>query len=179
MFKRIVKLEQQLAALGVEFDKFKQDTEASDSSDRISDLERKQADFGTEFARTIDKLKNDVDKKMIDFHREVTEKYFETLEKIFRLNKEISLMTQLAGQVKEKDLNNLQSMMLQPFLEARWDDKKKKEGTAILNKGASVIDKRNALHAQMLQMEKRGESVIAIKEQIKAFDWIISQVREK
>ena len=127
------------------------------------------------------KLNNEVDKKLIEFHREITERYFETLEKIFRFNKEISLINTLAQQVSEKDMTQLKMQLLQPALEARWSEKKRKDGEAIVNSGVKVIERRKELHDQMLLMEKQNapkDKLDAIKNQISSLDWIIKEVQK-
>jgi len=148
----------------------------------ISKLENKfdntKTELRNEFNLIIGKLENDIEKKLIEFHKEITERYFETLEKIFRLNKEISLINTLAGQVKDKDFADLKAQMMQPLLEARWAEKRKEDGQKIINNGEKIILQRQALHNEMLLMEKKGQDISKMKEQLKVYDAILEEIKK-
>jgi hypothetical protein len=146
--------------------------------ERIEILEDANRVLKQEVENTLQKANNELERRLIEFHGEVTERYFDTLEKIFRLNKEISLINTLAGQVKDKDFADLKAQMLQPLLEARWKDKEKSDGEKIVNKGQHIILERKKLHDEMLLEEKQGKDVKDKKEQLKAFDKILEMIKD-
>lgn len=148
---------------------------------KFAEIKSQTKDDFREFKDALGNVKNEVDTKLIEFHKQITDKYFQTLEDIFRYNKEISLMNQLAKHIDDKDLAQLKTQLLQPVLEARWAKEKKEKGEAIEKNGEWVIEKRQRLHNQMLQMEKQTKPIAeieAIKNQIIAFDVIIKKVQK-
>jgi len=141
-------------------------------------LEKKLELQRLEVQSMLDKFSNENDKKFIDFHREITNKYFETLEKIFRLNKEISLINTLAGQVKDKDFADFKAAMMQPMLEARWSEKKKEDGKKIEASGERIISRRKTLHDEILNDEKRGFDVAKKRERLAELDWMLEAIKK-
>ncbi len=125
----------------------------------------------------LDEFRNANERRLIEFHKEITERYFETLDKIFRFNKEISLIDTLARQTNDKDFALLKSAFMQPVLQARWDDKRKKDGAKILSKGEEIILKQKELHKEILEKEKAGENVALLREQLKAYNQILEMIK--
>ena len=79
--------------------------------------------------------------------------------------------------VKNEDLSNLKALLTQPLLEKKWAKQKQEDGQKIVNKGIQVIEKRNALHNEILKLEREGRNVDLAKEQLKAYDEIIEMIR--
>ncbi len=121
-------------------------------------------------------FENNMEARLIEFHKEITNKYFEALEKIFRLNKEVSLINTLANQVSKKDITALNAGLMQPILAARWKEQEEHNGEKIMNKGERVIDKRKSLHEDILMKEKRGIDVKDLKQQLVSLDWVIKEL---
>ena len=117
-----------------------------------------------------------VDKKLAEFERQIADKYFDTLEKIFRCNKEISLIQTLSNQVGEKDLAQLKSALLQPVLEAKWDAKKKDNANKIESGGMVIVKRMEELHNEIIVKERGGQDVSKLKEQMKSFEWIKKEI---
>ena len=127
-----------------------------------------------DFQNQIERLKIDNERTLVEFHKEITDKYFDTLEKILRVHTESSIVTALAHQINEKDLNNLKSSLMQPFLEAKWASDKNERGQKIVNQGVAIIEERKRLHDEILLSERQGLNVEKEKERLVAFDWILS-----
>jgi len=124
----------------------------------------------------IEMLKIDVQRELVKFHKELTDRYFDTLERILRVHSESSLVTALAHQVNEKDLNNLKSSLLQPFLEAKWAKDKQEKGQNILNKGEVIIAEWERLHEEIITKERNGADVSKEKIQWAVLDKIVSEI---
>jgi hypothetical protein len=139
-------------------------------NERVVDLEnRPQVD--------IQKFNNDIEKKLVEFHREITTRYFDTLEKILRVHTESSIITALAHNIDQRSLDNLKSSLLQPFLEAKWKNDREKDGERIINSGEDIIKTRDDLHKQMLGMEKQGQDISKIKIQVETYNEIIGRIK--
>lgn len=125
----------------------------------------------------FNKLKNEIEKRLIEFHKEITDKYFETLEKILRVNSESSLITALAHQVNQKDLSNLRSVLLKPFLEEKWKNEEIQKGFDVDKKlttlGQQLIKMRKNLYDEMLIKEREGEDINEIKGKVEILNYII------
>src|SRR3990167_1646658 len=124
----------------------------------------------------IERMEINNERTLVGFHKEITDRYFDTLEKILRVHTESSIVTALAHQVNEKDLNNLKSSLLQPFLQAKWDNDKAEKGQKILNKGVAIVEERTRLHNEILALERQGMNVNNKKERLAAFDWMLSEI---
>ena len=129
------------------------------------------------FEKEQGKIINNVELSLIGFHKEITDRYFDTLERILKVHTESSLISALANQIGKKDLDNLKSSLLQPFLEAKWEKEKEEKGQRIVNKGVLIIEERNSLHNEILQKEKQGEDVGLLKEQLKGFDKVLEMIK--
>ena len=150
------------------------------NTNSIINVEQRSKDRDTDLKKhvenEIEKLKIEVSRQLVEFHKEITDKYFYTLEKILRVHTESSIVTALAHQVNEKDLNNLKSSLLQPFLQAKWDNDKAEKGQKILNKGVAIVEERTRLHNEILALERQGMNVNNKKERLAAFDWMLSEI---
>ncbi len=124
----------------------------------------------------IQAFKNEVEKKLIEFHKEITDKYFSTLEKILRVHTESSIVTALAHNIDQRTLDNLKSSLLQPFLEAKWKADKEQKGEKIEKASEQIFSEFSKLHDEMLQMEKRGEDISKIKIQVNTYEDIIRRL---
>jgi len=76
----------------------------------------------------------------------------------------------------EKDLNNLKSSLLQPFLQNKWAKDKEQKGQKILNKGVAIIEARDKLHDEILVKERSGADVSKEKIQLETMDKILSEI---
>ncbi len=116
------------------------------------------------------------DKKMLDFKKDINEEYYKALQKIFEFNKKI--LEQAPVKVTDEDIEKLRKDLSQKLLEAKWAKQKAEDGGEIVNRGVDIINRRKELHEEMLRKEKRGGNIEGLKEQIKAFDWIIERVKK-
>lgn len=119
------------------------------------------------------KLAIDTEERLVQFHKEISDRYFNSLENIFRFNKEVGLIDKLCGSVKDKDFADLKAQLMQPLLESRWKEKEIVDGQRILNKGQEVIQKKNALHNEIIQLEKQGKDVAALKHKLIAYNEVM------
>jgi len=95
---------------------------------RINELEQKQIYF-----------ENKIDKKLIDFYKEFTDKYFENIAAFINWNKDIALVAHL----DKKDLNidKLKQSLMKPFVEEQWKETNAKKAIAINNALSSKGEK--------------------------------------
>ena len=125
----------------------------------------------------LKELTNEVELRLIGFHKEVTDKYFATLDKVLRFNKEISLIDSLAHRIDNNDLENLKKDIMQPILAARWKDKEKAEGKQIDKNietlGDKIRLKRKELYDRYLDLDKKGQPTASVKAEIGILDKII------
>ena len=126
--------------------------------------------------KSIEKAESRVEKRLIAFHKEISDKYFNSLESIFKMSKEIALIDALSDRLKDKDFSDFKAKMMQPFLESRWAEKKKQDAEKIESSGERIISRKKILQDRLLEDERHGRDVTKLKEEIKAFDWIISEV---
>lgn len=165
--------------------------------DRLEDIERNfeahaeshKIDFHSLEKRLIElvegkeanitgKIVNDVEKRLIEFHKEIMEKYFQTLEKILHFGKEISVIDSLAHRVNDQDLENLKRTIMQPIIEARYKEEANKVDDRVKSFGNEILNRRKELHETMIKKERQEEDVTNLKEQIALLDWVIGAKNE-
>lgn len=129
-----------------------------------NDLLKKQASVNTE-------------ERLVIFHKEISDRYFNTLENIFKFNKEIALLDKLASQVSDKDFDGLKAQLMQPLLESRWKEKEISEGQKIVNKGQLILRQKIDLQETIIQEEKQGKDVTKLREQLKAYNKILEAIK--
>lgn len=172
----IENLNSRITELEDEFVKAKEKT-----NNEMAGIRQEIVDLRNEITKTIDKLHNDFDAKIIEFHRQIADKYFSTLEQIFRFNKEISLINTLAQQVGEKDITQLKAALLQPSLEKRWAEKKLETGAKIEKSwGVKIVERRTELHNRILEMERQGqpfEKIAPLKAKLEELDKVIGDIK--
>lgn len=170
----IEKLKEELNKLGREVSNLHDMClEIKNRQDRIEESQR----LNTETVNNqIEVLKIGVQKDLVEFHKELTDRYFDTLERILRVHSESSLVTALAHQVNEKDLNNLKSSLLQPFLEAKWAKDRQEKGQGIINKGEEIIKEWERLHEEIITKERGGFDFSKEKIQWDVLDKIVSEL---
>lgn len=131
----------------------------------------------------IGKFKNELEKRLMDFHKEITNKCFSSMENIMRYTKEVSLIDRLASQMKDNDLVALQASLLQPVLQTRIQAEKNKRAEKItesfVKNGNDIISGRNKIHKEFLDMQKKGQDILAIKEKLDSYDEIISKLEKE
>jgi len=63
-------------------------------------------------------------------------------------------------------------------LELKWKADKLEKGSMIAKKGAEIIDRRKEVYDAMLDAQKKESSAYeGLKEQVKAFDWILEKIK--
>lgn len=126
----------------------------------------------------LERINNDVEKQILEFHRESDRKYMVAIDKVFSLNRDLSLMNTIAQKNPDKSFENIKADLMQPFLEMKWNQEKKDLGGKIESQGGWIIEERNRLHNEMILREKNEENVEKIKTKISAFDSIIERAKK-
>ena len=119
----------------------------------------------------------DTDKKLVDFHKEITDKCFSSMESIMKYSKEVSLITTLAENLKDRDLVALQTQLMKPVLDQKWEqskqDKINKTDKNAKSMGGEIVNRRKILHDKYLEMNKHKQNTKEIEGLISQLDWII------
>ena len=153
---------------------------------RTSILEKDNADIYLlikNLEDDVNKIKIDINNnevciknKLVDFRREVldeiTKQFFDTLDKIFRTSKEISLIATLIN-TNSTELGQLKSQLLKPYIDAKHREERIKQGEEIVNKGQKIIETRNKLYEEAIERQRKGEDVNKLKQRIEVYDEII------
>lgn len=157
---------------------------------RVSGLEIEKSNQDIlirELINDINKLKVDMNNdkvcmgnKFIEFRQEtlteIAGKFFDTLDKIFRTSKEISLIATLIN-TNSTELGQLKSQLLKPYIEAKHREERIAQGQEIVNKGQKIIEDRNALHEDIIQRQRKGEDITRLKIKLDAYNEIINVVK--
>lgn len=147
------------------------------SSTATADMNSKLANFNLEMNNKVERLKVDIDKRLVEFHKEITDKYFKGLENITRQMREISLIETLASQMKSEDLQKLETALMQPVLSQQWEKEKQEEidkaDKTIKSSGQKLINLKNKLHNEYLVLNRSKQDTQAIEISLKVIDEIL------
>lgn len=128
----------------------------------------------------LEKKDIDIETKLMCFRKEMLDeicgKFFDTLDRIFRTSKEISLITRLIDN-NGSDLGQLRSQLLKPFIEAKHREERIKQGEEIVNKGQKIVETRNKLYEEMIEKQRKGENIFNLKFKIEVYDEIIKMAK--
>lgn len=118
--------------------------------------------------------KNEVERRLIEFHKEVTDKFFGTIEKIFRWNKEITLIEKLAGNIGNEDFNKLRTALLEPVIKAHQeaDFKTKADGITkkVESQGEVLLKLRQQTYDKFIEAERKEQPTEFLKGQLDILD---------
>lgn len=131
------------------------------------DIEERFSIFNNVLQVSID---NALNKKFVEYQRWINHEYYEVAEKLINI---------FVGKMKgeEAELKNIQSKMLSQALEEKWSKERKIKGHEIVNKGEAVILKHEQLKKEIVELEKSGANVDALREQLKAYDSIMEMLK--
>lgn len=139
-------------------------------NDKISII---KDEIRNDFGKILNDLNSDRDKKLIELDRRTYEKYYNIVESIFRFSEFVPVLKN-----EQDNLRKLKEEAQEAMLETKWAKERKAEADKIMAKGESIMLERNKLHDEMLIKERRGEPIDKIQEQLKAFDWIIREIKK-
>lgn len=113
-------------------------------------------------------ISNFIDKKICEYQKWVNQEYYDVVAKIISV---------IANDRNNAELKAIQGQLEQKTLEEKWRKEKERQGNAIVNKGVAIIEKREILHNEIIEREKRGENVDKLKERLKAFQEIVEMIK--
>ena len=146
-----------------------QDNIMSEVNPKFTSLENELERNGIDLDRTLMAFR----KEMIE---EIASKFFDTLDKVFRTSKEISLIATLIN-TNSTELGQLKSQLLKPYVEAKHREERIKKGEEIVNKGQKIIETRNNLYEEMIEKQRKGENIFNLKFKIEVYDEILKSLK--
>ena len=124
-------------------------------------------------------FRNEIEARLIAFHKEITDKCFSSMETIMRYTKEVSLIETLASQIKDKDLAALQTALLYPVISQRYEKEKEDKVQAVCDNvsilGEEIIKKRDSLQQEYLILNRQKKDTKEIETRLEILNWIIER----
>lgn len=123
-----------------------------------------------------------VDTRLLEFQKEIYTKLFDTMESLFRYNKEIQLIDTLAKNVKDDDIGRVKSALLKPILEERWKAQNTEKTENIIKHTnttlSQIVEGRNKLEQEKLRLEREGKDNKFVSGQLDMLDNIIKESKD-
>jgi len=146
-----------------------------EGEDKIILISKKQSEASSrDITSARNDLGNEIERKFIEFHKYLIQEYFKNLENIF---KEIALMEGAVKNPDGQDFKKLKREIIEPYIRKNYELMEKLKGVKVSDnlksKGEEIIEKRKAIHDKLLNEEKQGRNVDALKGELKAYDYII------
>jgi hypothetical protein len=148
--------------------------------DKVDDMWIKFVEFkNTPVPDYRQEVKNEVEARLLQFHTEVMRETMESLEKIMRDHREISLVETLAANMRSEDLSKLRAELLNPIIAARNEAARKQEAHKIEENiktlGEQIFDKKNELHQQYLEMNRQKKDTKDIEAKLEIMEWLVGK----
>jgi len=138
---------------------------------RIITLEEKAIDAATYKKEIQLQTERDLER----FKNKITDKYMQSIERLFDFMKELAIITSVSG--NQKDVVALKHQFMKPYMEEKWEHEKSEKAAKIDNrlksKGRELLDKREALKSKKLTAEQQGKTTKDIDSQIEILDFVI------
>ena len=143
----------------------------------ISELQERIFKAEAGITNTVTAHDLEIDKKFVSFHQEITDKYFNAIEQMYKFSKEISLIDSLAKNTKDGDFLRLKTELTRPVLEAKWKkaelEKGKQADENIKTLGQDIVAMRKQIHDEMLIKERQGKDITELKGKMEILNLII------
>ena len=161
-------LDDQLATIKTLLDTILENSK--ETSPRIDELEQKQIDF-----------ENKIDKKLIDFYKEFTDKYFENISAFINWNKDLALVAHMDRQ--DPSINKLKQSLMKPFVEDGWKETNAKKAiainTAIASNGEAIRKSWEKYKAEKLKLEREQKSTAFVDAKLEVLNILMDGVEIK
>lgn len=171
------KLEEKITA---QFDKLIHyfDTFTKKIQDEFTSVLKKQGSDIDNLSLDFEKLKVEVDKKLIKNHQEYSDKLFEILASFLRWNKEISLVSYLGG--KEPDLKKLKLELMRPQIEEGWAktnaEQAEKINKALESKGEKIRNAWEKYKDEKLTLEREQKDTSLVDAKLEILDILMEGI---
>ena len=126
----------------------------------------------------LEKIELRVDKKLVEFQKEIADKYFEQMNAFLRWNKEIALVSCMNG--KDPNINGLKRELMKPYLDEKFAVNKAAEAEKInqilKTQGEQIRENRENLYRDFLKAEREGKDPVltqTLKAKLDTLDEII------
>jgi hypothetical protein len=130
--------------------------------------------------KDIENFKLEINKRLDDFHKSISDKYIKAIEDVLHITKETMLIDTLIKQVSEKDINNLRRVIMQPIIEERIKEADKNKSQAIESniqtEGGKLLELKKKLHAAQLQLNREGKDTKFLEGQLDILNQISKEV---
>jgi len=137
---------------------------------KINEIEQKQVDF-----------ENKIDKKLIDFYKEFTDKYFENIAAFINWNKDIALVAHLGRQ--EPTIDKLKQSLMRPFVEEGWKENNAKKSIAINkaieSKGEKIRRAWENYKQEKLKLEREHKTTAYVDAKLEILNILMEGVEVK
>jgi hypothetical protein len=126
----------------------------------------------------FDRLKVEVDQKLVKNNQEYSDKLFELMSAFLRWNKEISLVSFLGG--KEPDLKKLKTELMRPMIEEGWNktnaEQADKINKALSSKGEKIRQAWEKYKDDKLTLEREGKDTKLVDSKLEILNKLMEGV---
>ncbi len=149
-----------------------------DFKDEFNAILKKHDNNLSDLSIAFDRLKIEVDQKLIKNNQEYGDKLFEILSAFLRWNKEISLVSYLGG--KELDLKKLKLELMRPMMEEGWSktnaEQADKINKALESKGEKVRQAWEKYREEKLRLEREGKDTRLVNSKLEILDVLMEGI---
>ena len=121
-----------------------------------------------------------VDKRLIEFHKEVADKYFESLANFIRWNKELALVQYVKDKTGDTELGKIKQELMRPYLDEKYALDRANQADKINNtlqtRGEEIRKLKEEKYNQYIKLQREGMDFIAIKAQYDILQLLFGEI---
>lgn len=131
--------------------------------------------------RIKDEIMIEVNKQLNIFHKEIADKYFESLANFIRWNKEISLVSLLQGKTGDIELGKVKQELMKPYLDEKYKEDRanqtEKINQLLQTKGEEIRKLKDEKYNEYIKLQREGREFNTIKAQYDILQLLFGEVK--
>jgi len=149
----------------------------------MGDLKEANVDFQDKYYKDLERLKIDMERRLVEFHKEISDKYFQGLENIFKYTREIQLIDNLSKNTNGQDFKALRSALMQPLLDYRYKMEREQTGAQIDKfvdaKSTDLVTQRDKIHNEFIIVQREGRDTKFLEGKLEILNQIIKGAKNE
>lgn len=142
---------------------------------RLEEVEKRIENVASEIVANNEVLRLQVERDLEAFKNKITDKYMQSIERLFDFMKEMAVIVVASG--SNKDIISLKREFMKPYLLEKVEQVKQEEGLKveenIKSLGKQLLDKRQKIEDEKMSKGRREESTSIEDAQLELLDFII------
>ena len=104
----------------------------------------------------------EVDKRLMEFHKEIADKYFESLANFIRWNKELAIVQYVKDKTGDTELGKIKLELMKPYLDEKYminrAEQAEKINQTLQSTGELIRKRKQELYDEYIKLQREGKN---------------------